>query len=427
LSVYTQSDFPADWAMTQNNLANAYRERIEGDPIANLELAIQAYQAALEVRTPRKYPIESGRIQASLEATIELRDTHAQRDLHHPEIYDVETQISSISDSQLAQIQLVQALLECPQGEEDRLLAAHPELVDKGLVMALLAMAQMLRDRNDPALASTIQWLVNFAEQLALKLGLNIYASSEINDEEYDNFFQELLQTVNDSNGNGRIVYQFFDEHLSYLDEKLLAILPRQVRILFARKDESEWKFFVASTLNSLAENLCQFPRGNQLINLELAIECFRLALEVYGPNDYPEQWALTQMNLANAYGDRIGGDRSANLEQSIECFRLALEVYTRTEYPLMWARTQMNLAITYQDRIQGERAANLEQSIECFGLALKVYTRADYPEHRWAVAQLNLANAYQHRIRGERAANLEQSIECYRYIAALTIPQCGQ
>jgi CHAT domain-containing protein/tetratricopeptide (TPR) repeat protein len=329
LSVYTQSDFPEDWAMTQNNLANTYRDRIEGDRTANLELAIGCYQAALEVRTPRKYPIESGRIQASLEATIELRDTLAQRDRHHPDIYEIETPTPS----------------------------PNPE---------------------------------------------------------YAKFFLDLFIAVGDSQGNGRIVHKFFDDHLSYLDEKLLAILPRRVEILLNFKDGSDWKSFVASRLDSLAVCLWKFPRGNRSINLELAIECYQLALKVFTREAYPEDWAMTQMNLAVAYRSRIRGEQAANLEKSIECSRLALEVYTRAAYPKQWAMTQNNLAIAYQSRIREERAANLEQSIECSRLALEVYTRAAYPE-QWAGTQLNLAVAYRSRIRGERAANLEKSIECYQ------------
>jgi CHAT domain-containing protein/tetratricopeptide (TPR) repeat protein len=329
LSVYTQSDFPEDWAMTQNNLANTYRDRIEGDRTANLELAIGCYQAALEVRTPRKYPIESGRIQASLEATIELRDTLAQRDRHHPDIYEIETPTPS----------------------------PNPE---------------------------------------------------------YAKFFLDLFIAVGDSQGNGRIVHKFFDDHLSYLDEKLLAILPRRVEILLNFKDGSDWKSFVASRLDSLAVCLWKFPRGNRSINLELAIECYQLALKVFTREAYPEDWAMTQMNLAVAYRSRIRGEQAANLEKSIECSRLALEVYTRAAYPKQWAMTQNNLAIAYQSRIREERAANLEQSIECSRLALEVYARAAYPED-WAMTQMNLAVAYWSRIRGERAANLEKSIECSR------------
>ena len=57
LEVSTRTDFPVQWAMTQNNLGNAYRHRIRGDKADNLENAIAAYQQALEVRTRTDFPV----------------------------------------------------------------------------------------------------------------------------------------------------------------------------------------------------------------------------------------------------------------------------------------------------------------------------------------------------------------------------------
>ncbi|NER48657.1 MAG: tetratricopeptide repeat protein, partial [Symploca sp. SIO1A3] len=48
LQIHTHEAFPVDWAMTQNNLANAYSDRIRGDKASNLEAAIAAYQDALQ-------------------------------------------------------------------------------------------------------------------------------------------------------------------------------------------------------------------------------------------------------------------------------------------------------------------------------------------------------------------------------------------
>ncbi|MFN5989193.1 MAG: hypothetical protein ACK47Q_07115, partial [Dolichospermum sp.] len=42
--------------MTQNNLGNAYSNRIRGDKADNLENAIAAYNAALEVYTRTDFP-----------------------------------------------------------------------------------------------------------------------------------------------------------------------------------------------------------------------------------------------------------------------------------------------------------------------------------------------------------------------------------
>ncbi len=44
--------------MTQHNLGNAYRERVQGEPHANLEQALTCYQAALQVYTHDAFPAE---------------------------------------------------------------------------------------------------------------------------------------------------------------------------------------------------------------------------------------------------------------------------------------------------------------------------------------------------------------------------------
>ncbi|MEH2173964.1 MAG: hypothetical protein V7K45_14010, partial [Nostoc sp.] len=51
LTVYTKSAFPEKWAMTQNNLGIAYRNRILGERAENIESAIKAYNQALQVYT----------------------------------------------------------------------------------------------------------------------------------------------------------------------------------------------------------------------------------------------------------------------------------------------------------------------------------------------------------------------------------------
>ena len=58
MEVYTPDAFPFEWAMSQNNLANAYLYRIRGEKAENLELAIAAFEAALTIFTPDAFPIE---------------------------------------------------------------------------------------------------------------------------------------------------------------------------------------------------------------------------------------------------------------------------------------------------------------------------------------------------------------------------------
>ena len=190
---------------------------------------------------------------------------------------------------QIAYLALVQALLRCPPNHEERILAEHAELVDLGLVMTLLAVAQRMMQIDDPRSISTIEWLANFTQQLAKKLGIDIGESPVEEDEEYETFLLELLQTVFDSDGDWRIVRAYLEGHLNYLNQKLLAIFPQQVEKIFALKTEPQWKLFVAATLNNLAVCFCRFTGGKRSINLELAIACYDRALLVYTLDLFPK------------------------------------------------------------------------------------------------------------------------------------------
>jgi CHAT domain-containing protein len=291
-------------------------------------------------------------------------------------------------DRQTAYQQLVQALLNCPQNTEDRVLAANPDLVNEGLVKALRETAEAKIDPNDPTEAETIEWLFSFAEQLAQKLG------GERAGEDYQRFAIDLLQVVADNQGDSRVVHQFLTEHLTYLTEQLLAVLPHQIKTLLEQEDDLEWRFHISSTVGNLGNELQQFPGGNRSINLELAISCYSRALLVLTQADFPIEWATTENNRASAYSDRIQGNRSANLESAIAGYDRALLVLTQADFPIEWATTENNRASAYHDRIEGNRSANLESAIAGYDRALLVLTQANYPSE-FATTEANRAKAH--------------------------------
>jgi CHAT domain-containing protein len=116
--------------------------------------------------------------------------------------------------------------------------------------------------------------------------------------------------------------------------------------------------------------------------------------LQVYTHEDFPEDWAMTQNNLANAYSARIHGDRAQNIEDTIAACKRALQVYTREDFPEKWAGTQNNLASAYTNRIRGDRAANIEAAIAAYSQALEIYTPGAHPNDCRRTARL-LANLY--------------------------------
>jgi len=226
-------------------------------------------------------------------------------------------------------------------------------------------------------------------------------------------FMQAFAERLTEVQGNQTQIHQFFESNRAKLDESLLEALPLVFRALTAEKLPEAQKN-IAQLFWVFGDLIQRFPLGNRLLNLELSIAAYQLALKVHTCEVFSEKWAGVQNSLGIAYGARIRGDRAENLEQSIAAYELAFQVYTREAFPGDWAMTQNNLGNAYSDRIQGDRAENLEQSIAACELALQVYTREAFPED-WAMTQNNLGLVYADRIRGDREENLEQSTRTYK------------
>jgi CHAT domain-containing protein len=222
-------------------------------------------------------------------------------------------------------------------------------------------------------------------------------------------FWAEIMALIAQTQGAQTQVYEFLQSNVGRLDQDLLRALPDLFSRLIQRIDRS----LSAAVFFEFANLIQQFPLGSQMLNLELGISAYELALQVYTRDGFPQDWAMTQNNLGIGYKNRIHGERADNLERAIAAYELALQVTTRDASPEKWAETQNNLALAYTDRICGERADNLEQAIAACELALQVTTRDASPE-KWAMTQNNLAIAYSNRIRGKRADNLERAITAY-------------
>ena len=307
-----------------------------------------------------------------------------------------------------AYLELIQALLECPNGEEGEILNANRELVDADFVQVMEAEAEnMVAEGN-----SNAAWLQNLAAQLAN------HVRSTATPEDYLSFLMEVLGATLESGGNPQVVYPILQQNFDKLDLNFAQILQSWATSTFTELT-SEEAVSIAADIGDFGNLIQQFPLGRRAWNLEIGIACYTAALEVHTPKNYPEDWAMTQNNLGNAYKNRIEGVRAANIELAIACYREALIVYTSENYPKNWATTQNNLGNAYSDRIEGVRAANIELAIARHTAALEVRTRKAYPE-QWATTQNNLGNAYSDRIAGVRAENIELAIA--RYTAALEV-----
>ena len=74
--------------------------------------------------------------------------------------------------------------------------------------------------------------------------------------------------------------------------------------------------------------------RGEHADNLELAISHCEQALAVLTREAFPQDRAMAQNTLANAYRGRIRGERAENIELAISYYQQVLAVYTRETFP---------------------------------------------------------------------------------------------
>ncbi|HBB31179.1 MAG TPA: hypothetical protein DC064_05120, partial [Cyanobacteria bacterium UBA9273] len=134
----------------------------------------------------------------------------------------------------------------------------------------------------------------------------------------------------------------------------------------------------------------------------------YQAALEVRTREACPQDWAITQNSLGNAYSSRVRGDRAENLEQAIQCYQAALEVRTHEASPEQWAMLQTNLGNAYCKSCYSDQVENSQQAIHYYQAALQVYTHEAFPE-QWANIQNGLGLAY--RKQGQTA----EAIACFR------------
>ena len=307
-----------------------------------------------------------------------------------------------------AYLELIDALLRCPQGQEPTLLEQHRELVDAELVLVMQQFAQQLQ--QSPGQENTGRWLDNIATQIAQAFDLGT-PQPPSGTQDQTQFLLQILQLVSERS-DPQVLYPLLRQNLDQVNLGLAQALRNWAEQTLPQLNPDQ-QTGVARVIGNFSNLIQQFPfnRGD---SLEIAIVGYSLVSEIFTRNRYPEQWATTQNNLAAAYSDRIRGDRAENIEEAIAAYQRALQVRTREAFPQDWAMTQNNLATSYTNRIRGDRAENIEEAIAAYQRALQVYTREAFPQD-WAMTQNNLATSYTNRIRGDRAENIEEAIAAYQ------------
>jgi CHAT domain-containing protein len=257
-------------------------------------------------------------------------------------------------DENTAYVELVQELLNCPQGEEQALLATRPELMNENLVMTMLARARTLMERDGQEAKSTVGWLVGFAQDLARQLGLDIGEEGEdegASQADLD-FLNALIKAEQHDESQVQVL---FAENIERLTPGLGAVMQWYTKQIVATQPEDAEGF--VALIENIVIRLSDFPFGNRARNLEIVLAGYEAVLIVRTKENHSEKWAQTQNNLANAYLNRIIGDRAQNLEDAIAGYESALEIRTPQSLPLDCLQTSRNLGTAYFNQGHWQKA----------------------------------------------------------------------
>jgi tetratricopeptide (TPR) repeat protein len=365
LHVYTELNFPKEWAMTQNNMGLAWSELPTGDRGENLGRAIECYEAALRVRTEQDFAQEWGTTQNNLGAawsevpTGDRRDNLGRAIAYYEAALRVRTEQDFPQEWATTQNNLGAAWWGLPTGDRGRSLGRAIECYEAAL--------RVYTEKEVPQNWATTQNNLGTA--------------------------WSSVPTGDRGENLGRAIEYF----------------GAALRVRTEKDFPQDW----ARTQNNLGEAWRNLPTGDRAENLVRAIAFYEAALRVYTEKDFPHDWARTQNNLGLAWNGVPTEDREENLRHTIAYYEAALRVYTEKDFPQDWATTQNNLGAAWWAAPAGDRGKNLVRAIAYYEAALRVRTEEDFPRD-WATTQNNLGAAWRGLPIGDRRENLHRAITCY-------------
>jgi len=150
---------------------------------------------------------------------------------------------------------------------------------------------------------------------------------------------------------------------------------------------------------------------------MNIAILAYSNALKTYSLAESPEDYAMTQNNLGNAYCTlAMVEEKGDNCRRAIGAYQEALKVYTLERFPMDYAITQNNLGNAYSTLAEvGEKGDNCRRAIGAYQEALKIRTLERFPMD-YAMTQNNLGYAYRTLAEVEEE---EKGDNCRRAIGA--------
>jgi|JFJP01.1.fsa_nt_gi Uncharacterized protein conserved in bacteria len=435
LQVRTRSASPYYWASSQLNLGCAYSQRILGNKQKNLEKAIAAYINALEVYTQSDYPERWAGAKSSLgNAYLEIGQI-----LEALDCLRVALQVFTPSNFPRDCIKTALSLANAAIGTDRKSEAFEAysiaiEAVEQNRRWSSISQPQEIEVYTKMVIFCLVNGERNKAKRYAERSGfpevLKLLDNREFQ-QTYSGveFLGQILQAVN-NNDEPEVIYQILENNLNQLDEQLVYHLQMSEYTL---QMMTSWQGIeIASAIVNFSNLIRQFKKGDQAINLKIAVTGYEVATTVFTQKDFPKEWGNIQDAIREILIMQIVEKLSKNRENSQaispllqankhkldqrfatvfrSCATAMLSKAPPEDVKKVIAASIVGLSLLIHEFEQGNETNNLEIAITGYEVASNVLTREAFPE-QWGVCQTMLGNAYHRRIKGEIAENLEQSI----------------
>ncbi len=236
-----------------------------------------------------------------------------------------------------AYLELIQALLTCPHGEENDVLNAQQELIDMGLVAVMEDVAaQMLGERQSNK--------ARFLQDSATQLTRYLLGKSEQGARE---FLHQLILAEMENEGQATVtIHNLMCNNLAQVDRSLGAAMGQFVAdILAQHPQESE---SMAGMLGNICIYLQKFPYGKFLEVNEIAVAGYEIVLNLIRNNQPKRAQTFTNRGAAYQTLGRMGVDGVTNLRRAIADYDEAAEIRRATKLTRDLSSTLNNRGNTY-------------------------------------------------------------------------------
>jgi CHAT domain-containing protein len=263
-----------------------------------------------------------------------------------------------------AYFELIQALLACPNGEENAVLTAQQDLVDMGLVAAIEGVTAQMAEEGQ---SNNAGFLLDLATQLTSYL----QGSSERGAME---FFQQLFLAEMQNEDATVAIHNLMRNNLAQVDRALGAAMGQFVTGFLAQQpQESE---SIAGLLENICVHIQEFPYGKFLEVNEIALAGYAIVLDLRRDNPPKRAQTLTNRGIAYRNLAKMGVDGVKNLHLAIDDYHEAANIRRAAGLTRDLSSTLNNRGIAYRNLAEMgvEPEVNNNLAIDSYRTALKFF-----------------------------------------------------